>query len=865
MSAPATSVLVGLARTTLLVAAAAVIVQLLLWATRSSSPKARRVCWLLVLVQGWLWLRVPVTVPYYEPAGAMPSEPRLVGGEMGGWGRAQRAPSASEIGSDRRALAGRGPDRTLAPQHGPAARRTAQYVGPGASLGSTPATQRPGSQRAVAPSLVQWAWARANWPLLLAAVWLAGIVVSAGRWLVRYVLFVWGLPRGRTAEEAWVGQWQDLLAAEGVRRAIPLRITSTVGPVLCRLPSRWELLVPIDLWRSLTPQRRLAVLRHELAHLERGDAWKSLAVRLLALPHWFNPAAWWAVRRFDEAAEWACDRHAAGADHEQAVGYARTLVQLGAPSTPHPACGPAAQGRGLAVRVRRLLSPGTKEDSVMKRLFLIAMALGLVVVCLLRFDLVAREAEATPEGTVLLADQPIADEAEESGGGPGSAVEVESSGLSVGGGPKGGQPAGSPDRLASKLGRASAELIPDAEGRAPLRTLCYDGKGFEEWRREWKHELKPERRAEAVNAFAAFGANGYGKEAAEAILEVMRTLKMNASDARFSETSLREGRYTGTMLVKMSAVRAFLRGRPDYRIPPEDALKVLSRELKEGNRNGRLFAIFALRNMDREAVDAIPAVRAAFENDEDPTVRCCAYVALARLAVATGPEFGSELEMPPSALRELLKGAKLDALHELLTTLVPSSGWPYPLLHESPNKRRVLELRPGGEAIVEVLVEGLQSEDEATRRETISALTRLGIQARDVVPQLVPGLVRAFEKGPASDRRAICDALGQLARVPPQPQPNMYFQGKAEYDPAAIQGAETIPRLIQALDPRSLDDLSLMHEIYGRFGPAAEVVKAILQKAADDEDEQVRDTAKSLLEAISDQPPTVPSPVFRPR
>ena len=36
----------------------------------------------------------------------------------------------------------------------------------------------------------------------------------------------------------------------------------------------------------------------------------------------------------------------------------------------------------------------------------------------------------------------------------------------------------------------------------------------------WKTELRTEKRTEAIKALATFGANGYGKEAAEAILEV---------------------------------------------------------------------------------------------------------------------------------------------------------------------------------------------------------------------------------------------------------------------------------------------------------------------------------------------------------
>ena len=52
-------------------------------------------------------------------------------------------------------------------------------------------------------------------------------------------------------------------------------------------------------------------------------------------------------------------------------------------------------------------------------------------------------------------------------------------------------------------------------------TLRYDGKTFDEWRTAWQTELSTEKRLEAVQALAAFGANGYGKEAAEAIFEVV--------------------------------------------------------------------------------------------------------------------------------------------------------------------------------------------------------------------------------------------------------------------------------------------------------------------------------------------------------
>ena len=163
----------------------------------------------------------------------------------------------------------------------------------------------------------------------------------------------------RAAEAEWTDQWNQLLAQRGVRRAIPLRVTVDLGPVLCRLPRGYELLLPEVFWRELDAAGRAAILRHELAHYLRGDVWTSLVARLLALPHWFNPASWWAVRRFDEAAEWACDR--AGIGDEPATAYAAALLRLGELAQPPAAFGRAARGRPLAARIRRLLGPSNAQ------------------------------------------------------------------------------------------------------------------------------------------------------------------------------------------------------------------------------------------------------------------------------------------------------------------------------------------------------------------------------------------------------------------------------------------------------------------------------------------------------------------------
>ena len=49
--------------------------------------------------------------------------------------------------------------------------------------------------------------------------------------------------------------------------------------------------------------------------------------------------------------------------------------------------------------------------------------------------------------------------------------------------------------------------------------LRYDGHSLRQWRRELMTELNQSRRAEAMQAFSAFGRNGYTKEAVGAILD----------------------------------------------------------------------------------------------------------------------------------------------------------------------------------------------------------------------------------------------------------------------------------------------------------------------------------------------------------
>lgn len=146
--------------------------------------------------------------------------------------------------------------------------------------------------------------AAAPWLVL---VWLAGALAAFSRLLgdVRRV--------GRLAGRAGLlrrGPLYDLaadVAAElGVRQPVRIALSRELEvPVVCGL-IRPIVLLPATA-RRWDPERRRVVLRHELAHIRRGDYGGHLLIELACAMHWPNPLAWMAARRARLEQEQACD------------------------------------------------------------------------------------------------------------------------------------------------------------------------------------------------------------------------------------------------------------------------------------------------------------------------------------------------------------------------------------------------------------------------------------------------------------------------------------------------------------------------------------------------------------------------------
>jgi beta-lactamase regulating signal transducer with metallopeptidase domain/uncharacterized GH25 family protein len=333
-----------------MLALSAVIVAAMIRLLRFSSPRVERMGWFCVLVQGILLVHLPLSIPWYVASVSEPNTP----------------PQAPAVAVD-----------APPPAPGPEMQEEPQDSSPPAVTANTTQPLRP-------VTVSKTTWSKAN---LFLCIWLVGIAGLIGCEFYRYARFVRQLCTSNRGNDLWRQEWQELLAEADIRQPIPLVVTRQAGPALCLLPSGYCVLVPEEAWAKLRPGERRAVLRHELAHYQHGDLWKSLVARLLAVVHWFNPLAWWALGRFETCGEWLCDQLAAEA--AGAAAYARALMQLGGAGLQPVPQGNCGYGGRLFLRVRRILTSQPAEDTAMKKLILVGAVAGLVVLGVVRFELVA--------------------------------------------------------------------------------------------------------------------------------------------------------------------------------------------------------------------------------------------------------------------------------------------------------------------------------------------------------------------------------------------------------------------------------------------------------------------------------------------
>ena len=193
---------------------------------------------------------------------------------------------------------------------------------------------------------------------LLAAIWLAGVVMMLTYMLVSYL-----------------GIYRRVCTAVRLEDNV-YRCGSWGTPFVLGL-LRPRIYVPEGMDDAALPQ----VLAHERCHIRRGDhIVKPLAFLLLAL-HWFNPVLWAAYVLLGRDMENACDeRVLRGVDGAGRAAYSRALVSCAVRQRPAAVC-PLAFGE-VAVQERVKNAMNGKKPAVWAAV-LLAIAAAVIAVCFL--------------------------------------------------------------------------------------------------------------------------------------------------------------------------------------------------------------------------------------------------------------------------------------------------------------------------------------------------------------------------------------------------------------------------------------------------------------------------------------------------
>ena len=229
---------------------------------------------------------------------------------------------------------------------------------------------------------------------VLAAVWLAGVLVLALRGIAGY--------------------WR-------LRRSVALACKAPdgcYGGACVAAPFTLGILRPrIYLPDSLRGAARQAVLLHEQTHIRRGDPLTKPLFYAAVCLHWFNPLAWLAFRGFERDMEAACDEAAVqGRPLPERSAYCETLLQFAVQGQRVPGSLTFGQG-SVKGRIVHLLH--------YRRLGAGALAVCIAVVGLcLAACMVRPELSAQPETTTAAPESPATAETAQAAETPAPVVQT---------------------------------------------------------------------------------------------------------------------------------------------------------------------------------------------------------------------------------------------------------------------------------------------------------------------------------------------------------------------------------------------------------------------------------------------------------
>ena len=234
------------------------------------------------------------------------------------------------------------------------------------------------------------------WALVLAALWISGVLAMAWRtaseWRRNRALLAAAHP---CADQTLVEALHLAAEAHGLRRAPRLWMSAQIDAPQVVGPLRPVLLLPAGA-RALQGDALDLALTHELQHLQRHDLQWGLLPAVAQHLFFFHPLLRLAVREYAQAREEAVDAAVVEGRSERRQDYGRLLLQLGVMPRPH--LGVASAAPSTASLKRRLLS--LQQRHACPKPVAVALTVAVLAIGVLPMRLVAAPPPAPPAAPI---------------------------------------------------------------------------------------------------------------------------------------------------------------------------------------------------------------------------------------------------------------------------------------------------------------------------------------------------------------------------------------------------------------------------------------------------------------------------------
>lgn len=223
-----------------------------------------------------------------------------------------------------------------------------------------------------------WTWGQVN--AGVTKIWQLGLVLC----ICPLVLGLVMLRRvAKLATPVIDEAWHQLLAQCMNRLAIKQHVLLLQSDKHT-MPMTWgwwraKLLIPTEA-NDWPMDKRRVMLLHELAHIKRRDCLLAAWCQIACAMHWFNPLAWWALKRLRNLREEACDNVVLGVmEQDKASDYAQHLLDIAAnlhsPVLANHASIAMARKSSLENRLLAILDPRKHRANVTRRVLVMLVLL----------------------------------------------------------------------------------------------------------------------------------------------------------------------------------------------------------------------------------------------------------------------------------------------------------------------------------------------------------------------------------------------------------------------------------------------------------------------------------------------------------